>query len=51
MVEIVFEEVVFGEIGDVGVLDPREIVGRERADIHGGFGKAGVRSSGRYGGV
>lgn len=36
MVEVVFEKVVFGEIGDVGLLDVRDVGGAEEADIHGG---------------
>lgn len=34
MVEVVFQEVVFGEIGDVGGLDVRDIGGKEDADVH-----------------
>lgn len=34
MVEIVFHEVIFGKIGDVGMLHSRDIAGLEQADIH-----------------
>ena len=36
MVEVVFQEVIFGEIGDVGGLDMRDIGGMEDADVHFG---------------
>lgn len=36
MVEIVFEEVVLGQVLQVGVLDQREVRRLEEADIHGG---------------
>lgn len=35
MVEVVLEEVVFGEVLEVGVLDEREVGGFEDSDIHG----------------
>ena len=34
MVEVVFEEVVFGEVGDVGGLDVRDVGGSEHSDVH-----------------
>lgn len=34
VVEVVFHEVVFGEVGDVGGLDVREVGGVEQADVH-----------------
>lgn len=36
MVEIVLEEVVLGEVFEVGVLDEREVGGLQDPDIHGG---------------
>lgn len=34
MVEVVFAEVVFGQVGDVGGLDVRDVGGAEEADVH-----------------
>ena len=40
VVEVVFHKVVFGEVGDVGVLDVRDVGGVEEADVHGcGLGR------------
>jgi len=36
MVEVVFAEVVFGEVRDVGLLDVRYVRGAEDSDIHVG---------------
>ena len=36
MVEVIFQEVIFGEIGDIGGLDMRDIGGMEDADVHDG---------------
>ena len=35
MVQVVFEEVVLGQVLEVGVLDQREILAAEDADVHG----------------
>lgn len=37
VVEVVLEEVVLGEVLEVGVLDEGEVVGGEEADIHCGW--------------
>ena len=34
MVEVVFQEVVLGEVGDVGGLDVGDVGGEEDADVH-----------------
>ena len=36
VVEVVFQEVVFGEVFEVGVLDEGQVGGGEEADIHDG---------------
>jgi len=36
MVEVVFAEVVLGEVGDVGLLDVRNVRGAEDSNIHVG---------------
>lgn len=36
VVEVVFQEVVFGEIGQVGLLDVGDVGGVEGADVHCG---------------
>lgn len=36
MIEVVFEEVVLGEVLEVGVLDEGEVGVCEEADVHGG---------------
>ena len=41
MIEIVFEKVVFGEVGDVGGLDVGNIRRSEHADVHLAKGLAG----------
>lgn len=46
VVEVVFEEVVFGEVGDVGELDVGEVGGLELADIHRWLCGAGGGSGG-----
>ncbi len=38
MVEVVFAEIVFGEIGYVGGLDVGDVGGAEDADVHFGGG-------------
>lgn len=45
MVEVVFEEVVFREVGDISFLDRREVVTGECADIHGRKEVGGCRRS------
>lgn len=35
VVEVVFHKVVFGEVGDVGVLHVGDVGGVEEADVHG----------------
>lgn len=42
VVEVVFHKVVFGQVGDVGVLHVRDVGGVEEADVHG-CGLGGVR--------
>lgn len=34
MVQVVLAEVVFGQVGDVGELDVRDVRGAEEADVH-----------------
>lgn len=52
MVEVVFKEVVFGQVGDVGLLDVGDVGGVEDADVHflglgGGKNREGGRGRGR----
>lgn len=42
MVEVVFHEVVLGEVGEVGLLDVGEVRGAEEADIHLLSGRGGL---------
>lgn len=51
VVEVVFEEVVFGEVLEVRVLDEGEVGGGEDADIHGcgGFLVLFIRETRLYG--
>jgi hypothetical protein len=36
VVEVQLKEVVFGQVGDVGVLDLRDVRRPQEADVHGG---------------
>lgn len=42
MIEVVFEEVVFGQVSDIGKLHVWDVGGLEDADIHLGYCVCGV---------
>ncbi len=42
MVQVVLHKVVLGKVGDVGMLDVRNVRGGHKADIHGDCGRTGA---------